>query len=364
MLLLVNNPRSACPLIDFCNDLKKSGLYVLGHVKVGGLEDGSKDPAAQDYPKWMALVDHLKVKAFVEVTVAPSVRDGLHHLARVSGLGAMKPNTILLGFKDNTPSQDFFTRDSSPFNVSSYQSTSPTSSSPSLLAQGSATTSHITGEEYVKMILDVLNLGKNVCLCRHFHQMDKAAIFRKGNKQKYFIDVWPVDFFNPDESNIFGTTSLFLMQLATILNMVSSWRKKTMLRVFLCVSSRDADPEAQKTQVKKMLLELRINATIVSVPWDHITTHLHKEVDDGHSDAEAEANMNYLSRLNEDYINGVNGLISGQSVDTAVTFLHLPCPPENPALHAEYLNLLTSITNGLKPTVMVHGISAVTTTNL
>lgn len=46
--------------------------------------------------------------------------------------------------------------------------------------------------------------------------------FRKDNRQKYFIDVWPVDFLNPDDSNIFGTTSLFLMQLATILNMVRS----------------------------------------------------------------------------------------------------------------------------------------------
>ncbi|XP_050724936.1 solute carrier family 12 member 9-like isoform X1 [Eriocheir sinensis] len=387
MLLMVNSPRSACPLIDFTNDLKKSGLYVLGHVKVGTLEDDLKDPAAQDYPKWMALVDHLKVKAFVEVTVAPSVRDGLHHLARVSGLGAMKPNTILMGFKDNTPSQDFFTRyeisasfsygsiaegggenpplgDSSPFNVNSYHATSPTVSSPSLLTQGSGMTSHITSEEYVKMILDIVNLGKNVCLCRHFHQMDKAAIFRKDNKQKYFIDVWPVDFLNPDDSNIFGTTSLFLMQLATILNMVSTWRKKTTLRVFLCVSSRDADPEAQRTQVKKMLHELRINATIVSVPWDHVATHLHKEVDSVNSDAESEANMNYLTNLNEEYINGVNGLISGQSVDTAVTFLYLPGPPTNTALHLDYLRLLTGITNGLKPTIMVHGISAVTTTNL
>lgn len=89
-----------------------------------------------------------------------------------------------------------------------------------------------------------------------------------------------------------------------------------------------------------------------------------QDVDQGNSDPEAEANMNYLSHLNEEYINGVNGLISGQSVDTAVTFLYLPCPPTDPALHPDYLRLLTGITNGLKPTVMVHGISAVTTTNL
>lgn len=110
VLLLLNSPRSACPLIDFVNDLKKGGLYVLGHVVVAETVNDGPEPTIQMMPNWLNLIDHLKVKAFVELTVAPKVRDGTQHLMRISGMGAMKPNTVILGFLDKEEPKDFLRR--------------------------------------------------------------------------------------------------------------------------------------------------------------------------------------------------------------------------------------------------------------
>ena len=77
--------------------MKKGGLYVLGQVTVGSLRNSDKDPLDEKTDDWLSLIDHLKVKAFVELTLADSVSKGIEQLVRVSGIGAMKPNTILLG---------------------------------------------------------------------------------------------------------------------------------------------------------------------------------------------------------------------------------------------------------------------------
>ena len=58
---------------------------------------------------------------------------------------------------------------------------------------------------------------------------------------------------------------------------MSSWKKRSQLRVFICVSSRDANIDGQQKQVEKMLSELRIQATIIPVNWDPVIQHLKQE---------------------------------------------------------------------------------------
>nr|XP_025034934.1 solute carrier family 12 member 9-like [Pelodiscus sinensis] len=87
MLLVVQNPRSCLQLISFVNDLKKSGLYVLGHVELAQLDSLPSDPLQTQADSWLLLVDRLNIKAFVNLTLADSVRHGVQQLLFISGLG-------------------------------------------------------------------------------------------------------------------------------------------------------------------------------------------------------------------------------------------------------------------------------------
>lgn len=176
ILLMVQSPRSACPLIDFVNDLKKGGLYVIGHVKIGEFTSGQTvDPTLDEYPQWLSLVDHMKVKAFVEITLTKTVREGLQHLIRISGMGAMKPNTIILGFYDEEMPRDFFQE--SRYATSMFENNSTINGNSSTFPlRHSGETKTLNPIEYVGMCLDVLRMKKNLCLCRNFHVLDKLQI--------------------------------------------------------------------------------------------------------------------------------------------------------------------------------------------
>uniref|UniRef100_A0A8C1KS51 Solute carrier family 12 member 9 n=1 Tax=Cyprinus carpio TaxID=7962 RepID=A0A8C1KS51_CYPCA len=353
VLLMVSNPRCSVGLITFINDIKKSGLYVLGHVQLGDLDVLPSDPLQSQYDSWLSLVDHLNIKAFVNLTLADSVRHGVQHLLFISGLGGMRPNTLVLGFYDDTPPQDQLQDSALPicsFSESGAQVDDPENQSdPSFHfppVRGGVSVGRdgksLGPQEYVCIIADAVKMLKNVALVRYFGQFDRTQALQGS----VFVDVWPVNLLRPDSAAYVDTCSLFLLQLACILNMTRAWQKAK-LRLFLCVEEgRSLKGTEQK--LKHLLKDLRMKADICTVPWDSQI-----------------AFPSNTSRVSDEYLQAVNKLILDQTLrPPAVRFLYLPRPPADTSRYHDYLHQLELLTRNLGPTLLIHGVTPVITTDL
>jgi len=371
MLLLVASPRSCCPLIHFVNDMKKGGLYIVGHVKVGEFKDNVVDPIGEEYTQWLSLIDHMKVKAFVELTLAKSVREGIQHLTRIAGMGAMKPNTIILGFYDEEACCDFFDDESSPYRTNKFSSSNTGVLFP---YRKKNEIKSLSPDEYVNIVSDILRMRKNVCLCRHFHRLNKTTI-AKSNHIKY-IDLWPINVFDPTNNDPFDMASQFMMQLACIINMLPVW-KNLQLRVFLCeIGENEQQPFERPAEYRlnQLLNQLRIAATIHQIaewktsnetPRNRSLLKNLTRNSENETSTMSEENLNRMKL----YMQRINQMIRDNSNSTAVTFMYLPPPPNNSGSNfkakcSNYLDLLSELTYDLPPTILVHGLSTVTSTSL
>ncbi|RXM94755.1 Solute carrier family 12 member 9 [Acipenser ruthenus] len=337
------------------------------------------DPIQPQYNFWLSLVDRLNVKAFVDLTLSESVRQGAQHLLRITGLGGMKPNTLVLGFYDSCTPEDYFLQDpafrdgleNDHFGVdnSALQAHFP----PVRDREGSKA---LGPSEYVSLVSDALKMGKNVCLGRYFHLLEKGALFGKGQGQGVALDVWPLNLLRPDSASYVDVCSLFLLQMACILNMVPSWRASR-LRIFLCVESGDDGWVRKEVKLRELLGKLRIKATIKIVAWDAVAAlHWHNQpraATPGHAGGEAErtladapaaASATHLGRVSEEYLDAVNQLVRSQALHTAVSFLYLPRPPADTAQYERYLEQLDRVTRDLGPSLLIHGLTPVTCTEL
>lgn len=91
-LVLTGSPSSRPDLVHLVSHITRNrGLMVCGQVKLGdfGAVSGYED----------AWLKQSKIRAFHTICTAPSFQEGVRVMLQTVGLGKMKPNTVILGFK-------------------------------------------------------------------------------------------------------------------------------------------------------------------------------------------------------------------------------------------------------------------------
>jgi amino acid transporter len=112
MVVVQGGPYGNVPALEFVDNLKKGGLFVVGDtVSIspsggGGGAGASQKAAYQRYHDrralWSTFLEEARFKAFVEIVLQPPgcARLGVANLAMSTGIGGLKPNTLVLLFPE------------------------------------------------------------------------------------------------------------------------------------------------------------------------------------------------------------------------------------------------------------------------
>ena len=102
-----------------------------------------------------------------------------------------------MGFRESHPQRgDDFASPLSAFATISFEGIFPGPRPASnLRREEKETTSNLSKDDFVGVILDVLKMQKNVCLCRHFQVRLMWFRLRSQTKCRGFISRWLLSFF-------------------------------------------------------------------------------------------------------------------------------------------------------------------------
>lgn len=313
-------------------------------------------------------------------------------------LGAMRPNTLVLGFYDDCTPQDHLQGKILLSTGHGLDEVSPSidpreQRSPSFPnVRDAEGPKDLQEEEYVSVIADALKMGKNVTLARYFNQFNREEVLGSGRKIRVhnsltgpFVDLWPLNLLRPDSRGYVDICSLFLLQLASLLHETRAW-SQARLRLFLCVEAGCRLKVEEETKLRVMLKELRISAQVQMVAWDQVVA-LHwqrqRERESGNlvesaqnepreRQEEEESEMkngiqpfpNNAAQLTEEYICAVNNLIRSHGApQPAVRLLYMPRPPADTSRYHVYLHHMDLLSRDLGPTLLIHGVTPVVTTD-
>lgn len=337
VLLLVSNPRSSYPLIDFVNDIKKSGLYVLGNVIVDDFDGQAIAQHKQEIHHWLNFVKCSEIKAFVDQIIAPSVRIGVQNLLMSSGLGGMKPNTIILGYFDQQDPEDLITqgvwhRQYPIFGRKRKEQLHHEImvNLPKLRKKGEQS---MRIADYIGIIKDSLLLEKNICIARNFSLLKKTEI-----RKPAYIDVWPMNANSIEHTSegVCDYTYLLILQLSCILNMVPFWESRTTIRLMSIVNNDDTE-QSERNHLMYLLHELRIPGEVQMV----------HDTDEHSSQRPSVGTTEWYEHLNQ--------LMKVHSGNAAVIFTSLPQVPDQESLYNHFMRQISVLSDDLPPILMVYG---------
>lgn len=258
ILLLVDDPRTSWSLMQFCNHLKKGGLYILGHVIVTDDFQNSYPEIKKQQDAWEKLRAMSNIKGFVQIAAASDVAWGARNVYMGSGLGGMKPNITVLGFYEKRNHQH------DPNGIPSDQGAIDVEHLPTDVCRKEPS---ISVAKWVQIIEDLITMHANVAVAKGFPTIEMPTSYLA--EKKGYIDLYPIQMsahIVDEEGRLRALTTNFdtytlILQMGAILRTVPAWKENHDLRVVVFVEFQQ-DVESERSRIKLLLEKLRIKATV------------------------------------------------------------------------------------------------------
>merc|ERR1719320_1210115 len=351
-LVMTGRPEERPHLVYFGNCLRKAShsLVVYAHVSIGSyLQNiqqyrerhlgGFLQSGTATFPKKVP-----KVKGFFEAVIAKSLQEGAQMHTQLAGLGRLKPNVIVLGFKENWKERlvlDAITAEKP--NAEAGDEIFSIGKKKGLLKDQKQVTQL---SEYVGVIKNAFVMRLGVMICRSLqkasweaksiYDFNESVDFENGNGT---IDIWWL----VDD----GGLTVLIPHLLSNFKFFKS-PNNTPIRLMTVVED-EAQWSLPLVTMQKMIKQFRLNMEVIAVETKG------KAAKAAHVREYEEAcgkNINDLQRpkVAKRWIR-VGELIRKKSKSAKFVFITMPVPNHNTEAQ-EYIALLDWLSKDLPPTVL------------
>eukprot|EP00949_MAST-11_sp_MAST-11-sp1_P003147 g3147.t1 len=367
-------PRSALNLLDFCNDLKKGGLFIVATPAVSTADTETPlllEQCIELREAWNDYIEQARLKAFAEVSSGPSARIALGNLFVTAGLGGMRPNTIVMQFfQPNHSQQQASPRQPrrSPFHqaqASELEQRCCASLKRMDNVVAGLSTQFRDEKEYISSLQDIVLIKKHLIVARFFDDLDKELVVAYSRRARHSrgaskmrIDVWAfASASDPEWDRIIGGRLALQLQLAHIASRAGVWFTHCCIRASILLilpqETSASDAEMAKKNVAERLENL-LQTTRVQVSEMNVIV-----LEEG---VEEQGGRKLLFGASP---TKVHETILSKSASTALMFLPMPpLPPQNASLSEckAYIDVLHHYTRELPPSMMVTAVDQATMT--